>query len=61
MPDLSAAHLDRRRFMVLVAAFGADLPLLAAGTERSGSMTIDGAIEIEDSRWIEALLRHLST
>lgn len=60
MPDSFRADLDRRRFIMLAVAFGADLPLMARSPERHGSAMIDGAIEIEDSRWIESLLRHLA-
>jgi hypothetical protein len=59
MSDSFRADLDRRRFMVLAVAFGVDLPLAARSTQSYGSATIHGAIEIEDSRWIEDLLRHL--
>ena len=59
MPDSFRADLDRRRFIVLAAAFGVGLPLLARSTQPYGSATIHGAIEIEDSRWIEDLLRHM--
>jgi len=67
MPDSFEASLDRRRFIVLAVAFGVDLPLMAhspqlmAGSpQRHGSAMIDGAIEIEDSRWIENLLQHMA-
>lgn len=60
MPDSFRADLDRRRFIVLAAAaFGAGLPLTSGSTQRYLSATIDAAIEIEDSRWIEDLLRHM--
>ena len=60
MPDSFRADLDRRRFIVLAMAFGADLPLMAASPQRHESATFDWAIEIEDSRWIENLLRHMA-
>ena len=60
MPDSFRADLDRRRFMMLAVAFGVDLPLLASSPQRHDSATIDAAIEIEDSRWIEDLLRHMA-
>jgi len=60
MPDSFRANLDRRRFIVLAVAFGADLPLMAGSPQRYASAMIDGAIEIEDSRWIENLLRHMA-
>jgi len=41
-------------------AFRADLPLMAGSPQRHDSATIDAAIEIEDSRWIENLLRHMA-
>ena len=60
MPDSLRAELNRRRFMMLAsAAVGAGLPLMSGSTQRYGSATIDAAIEIEDSRWIEDLLRHM--
>ena len=58
MPDSFRASLDRRHFIALAVAFGANLPLMAGSPQRHGSAMIDGAIEIEDSRWIEKLLRH---
>jgi hypothetical protein len=60
MPDSFRADLDRRRFIVLAVAFGANLPSMAGSAQRYGSATIDAAIEIEDSRWIENLLRHMA-
>ena len=60
MPDSFRADLDRRRFIVLAAAFGVDLPLMASSPQRRDSAMIDGAIEIEDSRWIENMLRHMT-
>jgi len=60
VPDSFRADLDRRRFILLAVAFGADLPLMAGSPQRHDSATIDAAIEIEDSRWIENLLRHMA-
>jgi hypothetical protein len=57
MSDSFRADLDRRRFIMLAVAFGANLPLIASSPERHRSAMIDGAIEIEDSRWIENLLK----
>lgn len=58
MPDSFRADLDRRRFIMLAVAFGVAPPLLAGSPQRHDSAMIDAAIEIEDSRWIESLLRH---
>jgi len=33
---------------------------MAGSPQRHDSATIDAAIEIEDSRWIENLLRHMA-
>jgi hypothetical protein len=60
MTDSFRAELDRRRFIVLAAAFGANLPLLASSPQRHDAAAIHGAIEIEDSRWIENLLRQMA-
>ena len=59
MSDSFRADLDRRRFIVLALAFGVDLPSMGAGAQRPGAATIHGAIEIEDSRWIEDLVRRM--
>ena len=61
MPDSFRADLDRRRFIMFAVAFGVDLPLLAGSPQRRhDAAMIDGAIEIEDSHWIENLLRHMA-
>ena len=60
MPDSLRADMDRRRFIVLAAAAsaGAGFSLVSGSTPRDSYATVHAAIEIEDSRWIEALLRH---
>jgi hypothetical protein len=60
MPDPFRADLDRHRFIVLAVAFGANLPLMAGSPQHHDAATFDAAIEIEDSRWIESLLRHMT-
>ena len=59
MPDSFPVELDRRRFIVLAAALGVDVPLMAGSAPRYGVAMVHGAIEIEDSRWIEDLLRRM--